>query len=705
VAPREPFEHREHGVVRPDPYQWMAAPSPALMDHLRAERTFYDSACAHLHSLVSALRSEMVSRLPEADESAPWRRTKFSYYTRHAPRNDYVDIYREIPGTETISTHDSAPDAHIADEKRSEGPAGPELVLDVGALADDSGYLELGVTLVSPDEDLLAWSVDRTGDEVYELRFRDLRTGADLDEVVPRSYYGGAWSADSAWFFYTVHDAAYRPHEVWRHRLGTPVADDVLVVAEPDERFELHLRASRSGDVVIVLSESRDTGETWVVDAHDPESPARSVGGRRPGVTYHAEHVRESDELLLVTDDVAVEFRLAAAPVPRGADQDWTTWREVRPGRADERLERADAFAGHVVLSVRAGAEHLLRIVPIGDLAAEGLVVRSRFAGGAVRLARNTAYDVPCTSVVDQAHVQPPVWSDVELATGSRTDVVRQAAPGHDPGRYVTTRIDVPAPDGTPVPVTVVRHRDTPLDGTAPGLLYGYGAYEYTFEPDWDPALPSLLDRGVVYAHAHVRGGGEGGRRWWLDGRLEHKQNTFTDFAAVADGLASGLVDGDRIASRGLSAGGLLQGAVLSQRPDRWRAVVAEVPFVDVVTTMFDASTPLTVNEWDEWGDPRRRADFDVMLAYSPYDNPPPAGGRPDLLVTGAVHDPRVMVREPAKWVALLRATDPEWSPRCLFRVETGAGAHAGPSGRFARLAYEAEIYAWLLDRLHVPHD
>jgi oligopeptidase B len=254
------------------------------------------------------------------------------------------------------------------------------------------------------------------------------------------------------------------------------------------------------------------------------------------------------------------------------------------------------------------------------------------------------------------------------------------------------------------VPVTLVLRRDTPLDGTAPALLYGYGAYEYTFEPEWDPALPSLLDRGVVFAHAHVRGGGEGGRRWWLDGRLEHKQNTFSDHLAVADGLAE-VVDGDRLATRGLSAGGLLQGAVLSQRPERWRAVVAEVPFVDVVSTMLDPGIPLTVTEWDEWGDPRRKQDFDWMLAYSPYDNVPAAGTRPDLLVTGALHDPRVMVWEPAKWVAALRASDPDWSPRCLFRCETGAGAHAGPPGRFARLGYEAEVYAWLLDKLRPVTD
>ena len=229
--------------------------------------------------------------------------------------------------------------------------------------------------------------------------------------------------------------------------------------------------------------------------------------------------------------------------------------------------------------------------------------------------------------------------------------------------------------------------------------MYAYGSYESVDWPLWDPAVPSLLDRGVVYAHAHVRGGGERGRKWYDDGHLAAKQNTFSDHIAVADTLADGMVDGARIVTRGLSAGGLLQGAVFSQRPDRWRGVVAEVPFVDVVTTMLDPSIPLTANEWDEWGDPRRAEDFAWMLAYSPYDNLPPAGGRPDLLVTGAVHDTRVMVWEPAKWTAALRASDPDWSPRCLFRVELGDGSHGGPSGRYAHLHYEADVYAWVLER------
>jgi oligopeptidase B len=705
VAAQRPVVHREHGVERVDPYAWLGdAESPGVMTHLAAERAWYDAAVAHLDSLTAELRTEMVRRLPATERSPQWNRRRYSYYTETPSGRDYPRILRTIRhdsvSTATISARESASD----DDFRTEAGPSPETLLDVNALAEGHDYCELGVTLVSPDETVLAYSVDHDGDEVYALRFRDLATGEDLSEEVPRSYYGGAWSADSQWFFYSVHDEAYRAYQVRRHRLGTPVSEDVLVLQEPDERFELYPRSSRTGDWVVIASESNTTAEAWLVDGHDPESAPRSVGGRRAGVRYRVEPRRtdEGQDVLVVVDDRA-EGRLMLAPVPGPEGQDSSTWSEARPENPSEHLRRADAFARGVVLSLRVDGRHVLRVLAHDDLAGQGRELMAASPGGGLHLARTTDYDTAAITVEDESWLSPPVWSEVDLRTGDWTEVLRREAPTHAPDRYLVDQHEFPSVDGTLVPASVMRDRDTPLDGTAPAVLYAYGAYGYTFEPEWDPALPSLLDRGVVYVHAHVRGGSEKGRAWYLDGKLAAKQHTFDDHAAVADGLAAaGLVDPERIASRGLSAGGLLQGVVFSQRPDRWRAVVAEVPFVDVVTTMFDEATPLTITEWEEWGDPRIREQFDWMMAYSPYDNLPPAGGRPDLLVTGAVHDPRVMVREPAKWVAALRASDPEWSPRCLFRCELGAGAHVGPSGRFGHLAYEAEIAAWLLDRLEV---
>ncbi|HEX4471320.1 MAG TPA: prolyl oligopeptidase family serine peptidase [Nocardioides sp.] len=686
IAERRSFTHSEHGVERSDPYHWLGGDEPAVLDHLVAERAFYDASTVHLGPLRSTLKAEMLSRLSSDDESARWDRRRFTYWTRHPVNSDYAELRRLNHDSDAGSTTDS--------ESSS-------LFFDINAEDRGTGYLDLGFTVVSPDEDLLAYNVDSAGDEVFELRFRDLRTGEDLPDVVARSYYGGAWSADSKSFFYTVHDDAYRPHLVYLHRLGTDSKDDLLVLEEPDPRFDLDIRATRSGELVVISSESRLTSEVWVVDARRPESPARSVGGRRHGVTYDVEHAGEG--LLVVTNDDAVEFRLMTAPLPADADQDHTSWTLARPEHPDERLLRADGFAEAVVLAYRADGQHRLRILSPDDLGGDGIVVGSRDEVGCLDLARNEQYAAVAVTVCDETYLRPPVWYSVELATGVATEVHRGTSPGHDPDDYLLERRTFPAPDGTPVPTVLLRHRDTPLNGSAPALIYAYGAYEAVDEPEWDPGLPSLLDHGVVYVHALIRGGGDGGRRWWLDGSMGTKQHTFDDLAAVADGLAGdGLVDGARIASRGLSAGGLLQGAVFSQRPDRWRAVVAEVPFVDVVTTMFDESIPLTVNEWEEWGDPRIREQFDWLRAYSPYDNPPAAGSRPDLLVTGAVHDPRVMVREPAKWVAALRDSDPEWSPRLLFRCETSAGAHVGPSGRIGHLAYEAEVYAWILDRLEV---
>jgi oligopeptidase B len=558
---------------------------------------------------------------------------------------------------------------------------------------------------VSPDEKLLAYSVDTTGDEVYTLHFAQVEPGGvrrDLEDVIERSYYGGAWSADSSTFFYTVHDSLYRPHQVWRHRLGTPTDDDVLVLAESDQQYELDVHAARSGELIVIRSASRDTAEVWLVDAHRPDQPARCVEPRRRGIEYACEHVKTAtgDQLFIVTNDDAREFRMMSAPLAEPGRDRWT---QVLAEQPDERLYDVTAFAGHVVTTLRRNAVLMARAYRLTDQAtlADPVDLAPSYAQGTLELADNELFAATEVQVVQQAWTRPRTWDVVDLDTGVRRHLHAEQVPSYDPDDYVSLRLPVPVDDAE-VPVTLVRHADTPLDGSAPCLLYGYGAYEACFDPEFDVALTALLDRGVVWAHAAVRGGGEGGRRWWLDGRLGAKQNTFADHVAVADFLSDGLVDGTRIVTRGLSAGGMLQGAVFSQAPGRWAGVIAEVPAVDILTTMLDPTIPLTVNEYDEWGDPREPEQYAWLLGYSPYDNIPPPGSRPPLLVTGALHDARVMVWEPAKWVAELRHTDPAWSPQCLFRVELGEGAHAGPSGRFAQLRYEAELYAWALERFGI---
>ena len=681
IAARKEVSHEAHGDRRIDSYAWLRdTDDPQVLAHLGAERAYYDEVMAPLAPLVGRLADDMAERVPADDAAPPYPRARFAYLRRTPAGSEYEQLCRR--------PLDAADDTT------------PDVLVDPAQLIGDSTYIDLGLTLVSPDEDLVAYSTDTTGEEVFALRFRDTTTGVDLPDVVARTYYDGAWSADSTTFFYTVHDAQYRPFQVWRHRLGTDVSDDVLVLQEDDPRYELELRNCRTGDVIEIVSACRDTSEVWLVDARAPEDLPRCVEPRRQGVEYRAEHVRtvSGDLLYIVTNDEAVEFRLVAAPLHSPGRQNW---REVVAEDPAERLYSVSGFAGHVVTTLRREGSlfaRAYRLGPDGSLSMPGVDLVASIPVGTLELGDNELYDAKQVTVIEQSYTEPPSWYSIDLDSGRRALLKRRETPNSDSGSYLSERIVVQS-GGAAIPVTVVRHADTPLDATAPCLLYGYGAYESAVDPEFDVALLSLLDRGVVYAYAGNRGGGEGGRRWWLDGRLEHKQNTFSDHLAVATALADTLVDGSRIVTRGLSAGGLLQGAVFSQAPDRWAGVVAEVPFVDVVTTMFDETVPLTVNEWDEWGDPRKLDEYRWMLAYSPYDNLPEPGTRPDLLATGAVHDPRVMVCEPAKWVAALRHTDPLWSPRCLFRAEVGAGAHVGPSGRYAHLRYEAEIYAWALDR------
>ncbi len=686
MASQEPVPPVASAEPGPDPYAWMrAVDQPALRDYLAAKRAYYDQQMARLQPVRDELLTELTGRTAPAEDSVSWRRAGFSYFTRTIPELDYAQFCR--------TGRDGAP---------------PEILLDENLLLADpactGGYVGLGVREVSPDGRLLAYSVDFDGDEVYQLRVRDLSTGEDLADRIDRTYYGLAWSADSRTLFYVVHDALYRPHEVWRHQLGADPARDVLVFREDDERYELTVRTTRSGDWVFIETMCRDTTETLLIPAGAPDTGPAVLEPRRPGIEYWADHADGPDggDFYLVTNDGATEFRLVRTPVAAPGRAGWT---EVIAESADTRVVCCDVFGRYLIVTQRRGGATQLRIIgrPATSSETAGLgpgeehLVEAAGPHMSLALAENEDYQAASVTVRTESLIDPPAWHDVELATGQWQLRKRQQVPGYRAGDYRSAQIAAPAPDGTAVPVTIAYRAGSEPDGTAPCLLYGYGAYESCEWPAFDLAVPSLLDRGFGYAIAHVRGGGEGGRRWWLDGRLDRKRNTFTDFIAAADTLAAaGWADPGRIVSRGLSAGGLLQGAVFSMAPQRWRAVIAEVPFVDCVTTMLDPTIPLTINEWDEWGDPRDPAARAYLASYSPYDNVP-RGARPDLLVTGSLHDPRVLVHEPAKWVARLRATDTAGS-RLLFRPELGPGAHAGPAGRYGRLRYEAEILAFVLD-------
>ena len=679
VAPRF-LPGGAQSVLPADPYAWMRDRDlPAMRDYLAAERAHYDQQLnAGLHEELAA---ELIARVAPAEDSVSWRRDGHTYFSRTIPGKEFEQFCRAVKG-------------------EGEAGGGAAVLLDVNLLLDDpacsGGYVELGVREVSPDGRLLAYSVDFDGGEIYQLRVRDLVSGTDLADRIDGTYYELAWAADSRSFFYTVPDARYRPHEVWRHALGTPAGQDVLVFGERDERFELTVRSTRSRAYVLIESASRDTTETLIIPAADPTAAAAVLEPRRAGVEYHADHGDGPDggEFYLVTNDQATEFRLVRAPARAPGSAAWT---EVIAGSPDTRLVSAGVFGRYLVVEQRYGAATQVRI--LDRHTGEQRLVEAGGPEVSLALAANEDYGAPAVTVCTQSLIDPPAWHDVDLASGRWELRKRREVPGHDPARYVTERITAATADGARIPVTIAYRRGARPDGTAPCLLYGYGAYESCDWPEFTVSTPSLLDRGFVYAMAHVRGGGECGRAWWLDGRLDHKRNTFTDFIAVADMLADqGWAAPDRIVSRGLSAGGLLQGAVFSMAPRRWRAVVAEVPFVDCVTTMLDPDIPLTINEWDEWGDPRDPRIRAYMESYSPYDNVP-SGPRPDLLVTGSLHDPRVLIHEPAKWVARLRATDTAGS-RLLFRAELGAGAHVGPAGRYDRLRYEAEILAFIVDAM-----
>jgi oligopeptidase B len=662
-----------HGEIRVDDYFWLRdRGDPEVVAYLEAENRYTDAAMRHTEDLQERLYQEMRGRIKETDLSVPEPLDDYFYYTRTEAGGQYPIVCR----------------------RRGSLEAPEEILLDQNGLAAGHPYFRVGVSQVSPDHRLLAYSVDTTGAEEFTLFIKDLTTGELLAESVARTSHGVAWANDSRTMFYTVLDEARRPCYLYRHLVGTNPSDDVLVYFEPDAAFFLDISRTRSRKYLLLDLSSHSTSEVRFVSADRPEEPFRLVQPRQPGVEYTVTH--HEDRFFITTNDAAPNFRLVEAPVRAPSKEHWSP---VLPYRPDVKLDSTDAFRNHLVVYER---EAGLRRIRVLDLAAgSDHLVPFPEPVYTFRPHANPEFGTSLLRFTYTSLVTPS--SVVEYDLAGHTWTVRKQTEvlgGYQPSSYRSERLLAIAPDGTQVPISLVYRLPLELDGRQPLLLSGYGAYGLSYDPAFSSNTLSLLDRGFVVAIAHVRGGEEMGRAWYEAGRLLQKRSSFTDFIAAAEHLvAQGYTRPDRLVINGGSAGGLLMGAVTNLRPDLFRAVLAEVPFVDVVNTMLDATLPLTVIEYDEWGNPNDPAAYSYIRSYSPYDNIE-TKGYPHMLVTAGLNDPRVAYWEPAKWTAKLRAMKTDGN-RLLLRTNMGAG-HGGPSGRYDFLREIAFKYAFVLDVLGI---
>lgn len=673
IAPRRPHLITQHGRTRTDDFFWMRERDNAeVIAQLEAENAYANAVMAHTTELQKQLFQEMKGRIKEQDVSAPVKDGAYFYYTREEEGQQYP----------------------IHCRKHGNLDAAEEVLLDENALAQGHDYFRVGNFEVSPDHRWLAFAVDTDGSELYTLRIKNLITHEVLPDRIANTYYGLEWAKDSRTLFYVTLDEAKRPDKIFRHVVGDDAANDALMLHEPDDQFWVNLGKSSSKDYIIASLGAFDNGEARVLRADQPDGAFVILQPRSKGIEYHIDHAGE--HFYILTNEDAQNFKLMAAPAQNPSRENW---REVIPHRSQVFIEWQLHFKRHLVRFEREGGMRRIRICN-HDGSAEREVAMPEPAF-AVWPVGNAEFDSDALRFAYQSMITPMQIVDVDMNTGEWTVRKEQEIPsGYDKSQYKTERIEAIAADGKRVPISVAYKKGVPLDGSAPLVLYGYGAYGASIEPWFSTRHLSLLERGVIFARAHIRGGAELGRAWYDDGRLLHKKNTFTDFIACAEHLiAHGYTSKERLGAWGASAGGLLMGAVSNMRNDLFKAVLAEVPFVDVVNTMSDASIPLTAMEWDQWGNPDDENFFDYLMSYSPYDNVE-AKRYPNILATAGLNDPRVQYWEPMKWVAKLRATksDDNW---LLLRTNMGAG-HGGASGRFDALIEEAFQYAFFLDRLGV---
>jgi oligopeptidase B len=651
-----------------DPWAWLRdRDDPDTVAYLAAENQYSDEYFAHNVGLSDTIFGEIKSRVQESDLSAPVRKDDWWYVTRTEEGASYAIHCRGL-------TADNATEQVLLDE-------------NLEAAAHD--YFAVNAFDVNPQHTVLAWSSDTDGSEQYTLHFRDLTTGDDRDEHLTGTTWGGtAWSSDGGTLFYVTADEQMRPCRVWRHLLGTEQAVDVMVLEELDERFYVYVDLSRSGEWVTIEVASKVSSEVHLIPAGAPATPPAVVRPRAGDVEYGLEHW--GDRWVVLTNDEATDFRVMTAPMDR--PDEWSELVRHQPGR---RITAVEAFADHLVLHEWADAQPRIRV-----LFRDGSerTIHGTEEPHDLELDANPEWQTATVRYTVQSLTRPVSVFEEDVRTGERRLLKQMPVPSVDLSAYTSERLWATADDGAAVPVDIVYRRGLAPDGSAPLVVYGYGSYEASMPPWFSVARLSLLDRGAVWALVHPRGGGELGREWYLQGKLDHKRNTFTDTnASVRHVLGNGWGDPARVALRGASAGGLLVGACITMEPALYRAAVAEVPFVDVVTTMSDPSMPLTVTEWEEWGDPRAEPMASYMLSYSPYDHTV-ATDYPALYITAGLNDPRVSYHEPAKWLAKLRAVRTN-DATLLMRCEMGAG-HGGPSGRYESWRDEARILTFLLTEL-----
>jgi oligopeptidase B len=688
IAKQVPTPRTYHGDTVTDPYAWLADPKdPEVIAYLEAENGYTDTQTEHLGQLRSAVFDEIKARTQETDLSVPVRKGNWWRYSRTEEGKQYA-----------ISCRRLVRDGEVSPQVPEGGKPldGEEILLDGNVLAEGKAFFSLGALSVSPDGKLLAYSTDFAGDERYTLRIKDLATGQTLADEVPNTSHGCAWSLDGSALFYVTVDDAWRPYRVWRHLLGTPTADDVVVFEESDEKFWLGVGTSRDEKWLVIGTSSKLTSEVWLLDAATPTGEFSVVAPRRQGVEYDVEMA--GDRLLILHNDGAENFELASAPLPGAGDT--AGWTPVIAHRADTRLLGVDAFESYLVLYYRRGGLTGLSVLPPSGLGVERPITFPEPIYS-VGPGSNPEYSQTVFRLGYNSMVTPSTVYDYDLETGTLTVLKQQQvlpSPSGTPfssADYEQYREWAVAEDGTQVPISIVCRKGTPRDGSAPCLIYGYGSYEISLDPSFSITRLSLLDRGFVFAIAHIRGGGEMGRPWYDHGKMLEKKNTFTDFVACARQLvSSGWTSADHLVARGGSAGGLLMGAVANLAPADFAGIVAQVPFVDALNSILDPSLPLTVTEWEEWGDPLHDPEvYAYMKSYTPYENVAPVD-YPAIFALTSLNDTRVLYHEPAKWTAQLRATA-SGGP-FLLKTEMEAG-HGGRSGRYDAWQEEALVLAWIV--------